>query len=288
MRYVRIILISIFYLATINSYALKLKMSCSQDSIRIGEPLTISLTGIHDETTDFLFPDKSSFYSKWEFISKEVFPSVYLSDSLVKDSVVYKLRTFNTNDSIPLYLDVFRKRDSSRVRSNVKWVSYKSGVLKSKGNQILSDNSYEEIPVLFDEHIIISIIVIVILIASYFGFFWLPKWIKKKRIEKYKMNHLQFLNKYSFSSSWTNNEWGEFIGDWKQDISVSTKKNLQGYTSRKLSSYFNDKNLQPILMKLDRVLYDPENRIIFDKSDYDRLLNLSEKHFEKRLTDLEK
>lgn len=266
-----------------NVWAQDLKLKVAADSVKLGEVFEVSLSLVHNQENVLFFPNDQSNYGKFELVKKEVFPSVFTPDSLVKDSAIYFLRTFELRDSLPLFLTVYRGEDSVSTRSNVAWLYHLDGVINAKGNQVIIDNSYIEIPFLWDEHLLFLFLFIMAGLATYFFVVWFPKYLKKKRVERFISAHEKFKERINYRADYTNEDWSTFFSDWKMDISNSLNKNVSGFTTRKLSSYLNLQELLPVLKKLERILYDPKTQEQLTSSDFDALLRTSDVKFQEKL-----
>src|SRR5690606_12014610 len=102
-----------------NARAQKPFLLFQQDSLSIGEKTAVSLVYKHHGDKEVFFPDGSWQFQPFEFIEKNIFPTVTL-DSVSTDSAVYLLQTFSTQSHLSLRLPVFLKSgdDSTLVWSN--------------------------------------------------------------------------------------------------------------------------------------------------------------------------
>lgn len=267
--------------------AQKLNLSSKTDSVNLGEVVQVSLTLIHDEAQELIFPGMGSDFGKFELVKRMIVPSRFTEDSLVKDSVVYSVRTFELKDSLPLILVVYKGEDSTKIRSNPCWFHVKNGTIQGKGNEVLTDTSYEQIPTLFDEHILFLALLVAVGIIIYLLIFWLPKYLKKKRIEKFVRRHEAFKTKFTFSDDFQIEQWSNFISSWKNDFSKSIGKNVTGFTTRKLSILTESTELKDVLRKLERNLYDPESEVMLTETDFNVLMKVSEEKYKMKLKELQ-
>jgi hypothetical protein len=78
-----------------------------KDTIKVGEPVQISLSYRHPVTEQAIFPDSTYDFSPFEYQAKEFYPTQ--SDASTSlDSVVYTLVSFETDPVLSLTLPVFK------------------------------------------------------------------------------------------------------------------------------------------------------------------------------------
>ena len=90
-----------------------------KDSVKIGEPIKLSLVFKHNPEMELFFADSSYDYAPFEFIKKEYYQTVTTED-ISRDSVVYTLSTFELEPRLSLSLPIYILQigDTSKLYSD--------------------------------------------------------------------------------------------------------------------------------------------------------------------------
>ena len=150
-----------------------------EDSIKIGDSITLISTLKYPENIEIIQPDSSYNFGSLDFIGKKTFPSLK-KDNLIYDSTIYFLRTFEIDSiqKIDLSAVILNDDDSLNIISNKEsiYLIYQVEDIssKTKENTIL-----RTIKSIFNsEKIITYISIFLIILACLYVIF-------KKRIKKY-------------------------------------------------------------------------------------------------------
>ena len=93
-RLFHILLATLLFNTFAYSDVLKPEIGTQEDSLKVGELITVSVSFLHPISMDVLFPDSTSSYGAFEFVSKDYINTQSDSASSL-DSVIYTLRTFS-------------------------------------------------------------------------------------------------------------------------------------------------------------------------------------------------
>jgi hypothetical protein len=72
------------------------------EKAKVGELIELSLSLTHDGSRQWIFPDSTSNFAPFEWVSKKVFPTQELGPAQYRDSAVYTLRTFEIDTVLTL------------------------------------------------------------------------------------------------------------------------------------------------------------------------------------------
>lgn len=256
-------------------------ISSVEKTVSVGEVLKIFVSVIHDEANKLYFPELDSTAGRFEFVTKEVFSTRLTDDSLLLDSVVYGIRTFELADSLPFYFEILEGELRS-VRSDVIWVKVAGGVVKGKENQLIPNSDYVDIIFKSNRHLYISILILLAICFVLFMIYGIPKVyqiIKKKRFIKL---HETFLEQ-EYDTSWELEGWETYVSKWRIDLSKSMDVNLSGYTFLQLKKELKSEEINQVIDKLQSYLYDPESISGLDEQDFNKLKEYTQKCFEIKL-----
>ena len=108
-----------FFSNNILSQKIDYKISFVEDSIKIGDPITLISTLKYPENIEIIQPDSSYKFGSLDFIGKKTFPSLK-KDNLIYDSTIYFLRTFEIDSiqKIDLSAVILNGDDSLNITSN--------------------------------------------------------------------------------------------------------------------------------------------------------------------------
>ena len=266
MRYCLFIFL-FFFSNNILSQKIDYKINLLEDSIKIGDSITLVSTIIYPENIEIIQPDSSYNFGSLDFIGKKTFPS-FKKDNSIYDSTIYFLRTFEIDSiqKIDLSAVILNGDDSLNITSNKEsiYLIYQVEDIssKTKENTILST-----IKSIFNSEKLITYvsIFIIILVCLYVIF--------RKRIRKYfkvrrlKKDTAKFNE--SFSSILKNYELSNNINDlesllllWKRFMDKLTNKPYLSSTTNEISPFLKKKNLIMTLQEIDKNLYSNNKEII--------------------------
>jgi len=235
----------------------------SQDSIRIGQPVQLSVCFHYASEKSILFPDTSHSFAPFELLKKEFYPTK-TTGGISRDSVIYILTTFLPDSiqtiQIPVY--EFSERDSTSWISEpatLKVIPSFRGSLPDKP-VIYQDLSPHPIPTQFNyPYLFIASGVFLILVIGINFFFnrpiqrFLYLFIERRRNSAY-LAQFQRLNTQLEKNLSTEN-FERLINLWKRYIQRVDGKPFTTYTSTEIIKVLPQPELKKSLQEIDRWIY---------------------------------
>lgn len=239
------------------------KVHFSQDSIRIGQPVQLSVCFKYKSEKRILFPDTSHSFAPFELLKKEFFPTVS-SNGTSKDSVLYILTTYlpDTIQTIQIPVYEFNGLDSTIWVSNaasLKVIPSFKGPLPEKP-VIYQDLSPQNIPTRFNyPYLLLAIGIFLILVLGINFFFnrpiqrFLYLFIERRRNAAY-LTQFQRLNS-QLEKNLTTENFERLINLWKRYIQRVDGKPYTTYTSTEIFKVLPQAELKKSLQEIDRWIY---------------------------------
>ncbi|MEM7550107.1 MAG: hypothetical protein AAF363_10545 [Bacteroidota bacterium] len=258
-----LLLLAIVY-STIQTKAQEIKPKgyFIEDSIKIGKPIPFSLSVSYPEELQVLLPDSLYDFSPYELDKKVYFPS-RLNDSLILDSVIYYLVSFEIDPvqklKLPVYIpqssdsiEIFSEEDSVLL---VELITMVSDTLSLKEN-----TAYQDVNLFFNyPYLVLGIGVLIIVFLIIFLVF--GKSIKRRYLmSKMKKRHLKFLELFNnairkIRDSGDDELIESSLVDWKSYMEILDKKPYQKWTTKELALNVDDKKLLEAMKDIDAKVY---------------------------------
>ncbi|MGR3811371.1 hypothetical protein [Jiulongibacter sp. NS-SX5] len=176
-------------------------LSFQQDSVSLGHSIKASLTFYHSPSVDVFFPESTSNFSPFEFISKEAFPTL-TKDTVSRDSVVYTLQSFSIDSIQSLALEVKANIDGDTITalSNTDSLFYQSLLLENGDSRSLKEineitETDENKSLKLWQIILIGVILFLFLLSLVFNN-QLKKWLRQYRFRKKQQSFKVEFKKY--------------------------------------------------------------------------------------------
>jgi len=195
------VLISICCLshAVLKAQELKPQGYFDRDTLKVGEPVTYTLTFRYPKNLEVVFPGQSESYAPFEYLDRSFAPTH--SDSLYSyDSVNYELTTFELDSiqslALPVYIintDDEGKADSTTIYAAIDSIQLSRLLTQMPDSLALKENTtFREVALQFNYPYvlvgIVALILIVVIVYVVFG-----KQIRKKwQLHKLKKNQKKF------------------------------------------------------------------------------------------------
>lgn len=238
------------------------KAAFLDDTLKIGYPMRFSLSIEYPGEWQIFFPDSSSDFGLFEFYSKTAFKTI-VKDSLVIDSVVYEVMSFELDSVQGLALPVFRlhRGDTIELMSNSDSVMLKEYIETLPQELDLKENALLRfIPDIFNKKLFLiitgAILVILILVVILFG-----KKIKSRwKLYWMTKNHRSFISEFDeVISESRSNPAKEKIevanARWKNYLSGLEKKPYNTYSTKDFRKHIQNEELLESLKHLDAFVY---------------------------------
>ncbi len=264
MRKQVILLISIFF--SISSFAQTVipKGGFNEDSVKIGEEFSYSLSVRYLNTKDIVFPDSLYDFRPFELNRKISFTTK--SDSTFSyDSAVYFLSTFELDTFQTLELPIFMVTDGDSlvVRPGIDSIQLVHVVEEIPDSiALMANTSYSNVNLNFNYPYFIVGGVSLVLIGLIL-FFTFGKSIRR-RILLYRLTkmHKKFMVRFNSEiigaegSDNTNTKPIEvLVSDWKDYMEKLNKQPFTKLTTKEIASIYTDNNLRKALSRIDKAIY---------------------------------
>jgi hypothetical protein len=264
--------------------------SFTQDSVRIGEIISYSLTCRYPSALEVIFPDSAFDYAPFEFVSKTYYPT-RSSAGISRDSAVYLLRTFEVEKEQRLQLPVFLLQEGDTVLV--------SGAADSVWLQEMVQAVEDPLPLRNDTsllliqkrlnypYLLVGLVAgagLLYLIWRIFGASILTNY----KLYTLKKDHAQFVSRYNvqverFRRSETLANMEKAVSLWKNYLTKLEDKAINSFTTKEISVYYNEEEDISTALKLcDRAIYG--NIIVNEASESSRALSLLQNFAVQRYT----
>ncbi len=238
-----------------------------QDSIKIGDPITLISTLNYPLNVEIIQPDSSYFFNSFDFVKKRVFESIS-SNNIIFDSTVYYLQTFELDSIQSLYLNsyIISNNDSLEISSNNDSIKIIS-LVKEVNSKTKTNTFLEKLNTIFNSRkfLIVSGIVFSLLLFLYLIF--------RKRINKYfkikRINSETNIFNSEFDkilSSYLKTNDPKFLENllllWKRFMEKLSKKPYSSSTTNEISIFNKNDNSIGILKEIDKCIYSKNENIL--------------------------
>ena len=284
MRFLGLVLL-VFLSFNLVSQEIEFKISFVEDSIKIGDSITLISTLKYPENIEIVQPDSSYDFGSFDFIGKKIFPSIKKTNSIY-DSTFYFLRTFEIDSiqKIKLNSIILNRNDSLNISSNEEYINlvYQVEDMTSitKENTVLRTiKSIFNSEKLFTYFLVISFLLLSLYlvfrkrIKKYLGVRGL-----KKQTKKFNENFSSLLKNYESNNQI--NDLESLLLLWKRFMEKLTDKPYLSSTTSEISPLLNKKNLITTLQEIDKNLYSNKKEVISSNKLYK--LNLEANNTSKR------
>lgn len=256
----------IFYIAFLivipNSFAqgFKTSIKTSRDTIKLGEPIEVTISITYPVGKQILFPDSLSDLKTFDFLSKQFFPT-RSNDSTSTDSIIYTLSSFELQSpqylKIPIYL--ITKSDSVTIYTDSLPIHIQEVInqlpqsIELKTNtSIITLNNEINFPLL--SVFLGGIVVIIIVLFFLFG----GKIIQTLQIRRIEKSHLRFKELFEKEIQKVEEDptlAESVISIWKNHLSKISKKPFHSYSTSEIYTLTNNDQLKHDLRLFDQLIY---------------------------------
>lgn len=256
-----LVFLCVFALSKI-TYAqeLKTKGYFLSDSVGLGGHVDFSLSLKHPSNMEILFPDSTFDFGKFEWVSKQYFPTKS-NENYSLDSVVYTLRTFEMDStqhlSMPVYL-ILAEGDTNIFESRMDSVNI-AFVLKAMPDSLRLYINTDLVPLsrAFNyPFLFIAILIFVVVIVFIFVVFGkkIKEYYSLKRIKK---QYDIFANAYELNLRKDQNHQSanDALALWKGYLEKIEKAPFTSLTSKEILKIIPNDDLGKSLRNIDRAIY---------------------------------
>lgn len=234
-----------------------------KDSVKIGEPIRVSLSVAYPSEEQILFPDTNYSLLPFELIKKEFF-TTKSTKGISLDSVVYVVSTFSLDSVQTLKMPVYQfiGEDSTGWFSNeasIKVLQKFKGRLPEKP-VFEYDNTNHPVALRINYPYILIGMAVIILLLFLFNFFFdrpIQKFIflflERRRHNSYLKLYDKNIKNLEKELSIENVE--ALLVNWRKYIQRVDGQPYTTFTSMEIFKVLPDKNLRDILQEIDRWIY---------------------------------
>lgn len=266
------------------------------DSIKVGAPVSYSLSVKYPKDMDIVFPDSLYNYSPFEFESKRYFPTRSYHE-FSYDSAVYYLTSFEVDTVQHLFLPVFvlHGRDSTAVYADPDSVLLQHMVAEIPDSvaveamPLKENTTYRRVPLQFNYPYFIIGAVIVLLIAGLFIFFFgksIRRYFYLRRLEK---SHRKFIEDYDAVALAKDQpvkaQTEKLLVIWKKYLEKLEGKPYTKLTTKEIIQNYQHQSIEASLKTMDRAIYSQkENGELM--RDYGTIKKYSQKIYEEKVQEV--
>jgi hypothetical protein len=270
----RLIYLTVSILLSLTAEAIvgqNLQSFFNKDSVKIGEPVELTLYYEHASYAAVLLPDSAFNYYPFEYISRKYYPT-RTREGLSADCTVYILRTFEPIEQLSLALPVriFTETDTLILKHSPAQVQLKPMLT---GNP---DLDQLRIQVLFNPvpKQINYPMILLVTFASLFTIFILNAFFGKPIRRRFRIftaifAHRQFVKSFetlekTYLSKKEVTTLEKILGHWKDYLTILEEKPVSSYTSTEIIAMYGKEDLKNSLQILDRAIF---GRILSEEED---------------------
>jgi len=285
----KLILICILFTNKIYSQEIDYNIFFREDSVKIGDTITLISTLKYPINIEIIQPDSSYNFMPFEFIDKIVFESSS-TNNLIFDSTLYFLQTFELDSiqSISLTSYIISRGDSLEILSNSDKITTIS-LVKETNSKTKTNTLFEKINSIFNSKKFLTIIGVVLSIIVLIYLLFRKKINKYFKIKRIKSETDYFKNEFDdILSNYQNTNDIKFLENlllkWKRFMEKLSKKPYSSSTTSEISIF--NKNVKNIktLREIDKCIYS-ENKNIIDENNLimlrDESIHLSKNYINK-------
>lgn len=249
------------------------KVSCKitflKDSVKVGEPVAVTVLVKHPINTEVLFPDTALNIEPLVIVEKNWFPT--RSDSLLStDSAVYWVTTWQPargySLSLPIYL-LDELGDSTAITSNTDTLYFKSVFEATKSKGLKAETNFSQVNQQFNYPywLLGGGLVLIMLVALLFFFakplqrgvrlllLWRTARIFDTTFDRLAAQAARSKNIKLLEQT---------LNLWKQHLERLTDKAFTTYTTKDFYNDLEDEQLLEVLQRIDRGIYGGSTEVI--------------------------
>lgn len=290
-------IISVFLTLSAAAQSLKPDGSFSADTLKVGEPVSYTLTFRYPRELEVVFPDEEANYTPFEYLDRQFFPT--RSDSLFSyDSVIYEIATFELDSVQPLTLPVYvvatdenGEADSAAIYANIDSIYLQPVIEQLPDSVALKENTNpREIPLQFNyPYLLVGIgifIVVLVLLYVLFGSQLRRQW----RLRQLRRADRQFAERFAeamvrLKTDPSQQHSEQTLVVWKEYMERLDRAPYTKMTTREIARLPAGEPLRDDLRAIDRSVYGKtrNGELI---SHFEELRQYTHRRFEQRIEEI--
>lgn len=237
-------------------------LKSKKDTIKLGEPILVTLIYRHKPNLEVLFPDSSYNFAPFEFVDKRSFPTKSDTAQSV-DSVEYKLTTFELGPELALNLPVFifENGDTIPIYSDDITLNVEQKIIQATQADTLKVNTeFQNLDTTLNYPYILIGLGILICIGGIIFFFFRKKimakyyqFLCKRDFENFNKQYSLLAQTYKLQSRTQLLE--EMLSDWKKYLQKLEKTPFTSLTTKEISKIIDQNIVTSSLQNFDRAIY---------------------------------
>ena len=235
-----------------------------EDSLKIGESITYSLSFRYSPDQEVVFPDSTYNYFPFELISKKFFPTT-TANGLSEDSAIYKLRTFEINKllsfSLPVFIIDHGTGDTTKYFASIDTVYQKQYVDDvPKQLKLKSKTDFQYVSTRFNYPHFLSITLALAIIGLSIFLIFKKRILKAYNLYTLRKSHVSFIKNFETYEGDFDKENKIFslenaVSLWKIYLARLENKPIISYTTTEIIALFNNESLKEGLQVIDSAIY---------------------------------
>lgn len=235
----------------------------NRDTVRLGELIEYALVYRHPAMQEVIMPDSSFSFGTFELVQKNFSPT-FSKGGISTDSVVYILRTFETQPIQSLSLPVYVLDHGDTVEI---FTENRSVVLHQLVNQLQeplrfkSATSLVPVPKRFNWPVMLLWIIAIIVFLSLIWFIFGQVIQTNYKLYRLRKDYLYFASRYNshidrFTKSGSTQSIEKAVSLWKNYLTRLEKSAINSFTTKEIVSYYHDDDEVNTALRLcDKAIY---------------------------------
>ena len=235
------------------------------DSVEVGSEVKLSLSYLHPNRSDLIFPDSSFDFSPFQFVSSELFEAKSVGNQSL-DSVVYTLITYQIDQELKVQPYIIQLENQKKIYANTASIFFKSLVSTDKINLLDTETTVKTFPVKKEYNLFKLVYTLMGLIfISIFVLIFFRSYIERqyKRLRLYR-DQRKFINAFRKMASQPGDiqNINNALNLWKRYLQKLTKAPLCSMSTLEIGVLYDDNRLESALRIFDQAIF---GRSIDDK-----------------------
>ncbi len=235
----------------------------SQDTIKLGLPVTYTLVHKHPHTTEIILPGESYNFSPFELVRRDFYPT-RTRDGISTDSAVYTLRTFDLKAAQALALPVFilKGKDTLRLRADSSHVVLQQQVTKVNAPLTFrSDTTLQPVEERFNWPILLLWVSFITLLSTLIWLLFGQTIKTKYKLYRLRKDHLYFNSRLNahidrFLKSGSTQSMEKAVSLWKNYLTKLERSAINSFTTKEIVEYYDDnEEVNNALRLCDKTIY---------------------------------